>query len=139
MDSPHTLSHTPVSEYTPQKIFLSGGAGFIGSCVAHALAKQGLSLVVVDKLDYCARRENIADILDMDIVSFAKVDITDVEAVKKVFRNITESSLTLLLLLLLNSCSLLGIYTSTEMTIADFANKSFLRLNIIRYTKTILT
>eukprot|EP00121_Abeoforma_whisleri_P007902 Awhi_evm2s7230 len=47
--------------YTPKVVLMTGGAGFIGSAVArHFIAKYSqITVVVIDKLDYCASAKNV--------------------------------------------------------------------------------
>ena len=49
------------------RVLLTGGAGFIGSQIAHELIDEGLSVVVLDKLTYAGRREHLAG-LNCDLV-----------------------------------------------------------------------
>ena len=49
------------------RVLLTGGAGFIGSSVARALVGAGHRVVVLDKLTYAGRRENL-DGVDVDLV-----------------------------------------------------------------------
>jgi dTDP-glucose 4,6-dehydratase len=44
------------------KLLVCGGAGFIGSNFARLRARQGDEVVVLDKLTYAGRRENLADV-----------------------------------------------------------------------------
>lgn len=60
------------------KLLVTGGAGFIGSnYVAHRLAAEpGDRIVVLDKLTYAGRRENLAGLPD-ERLSFVEGDICD--------------------------------------------------------------
>lgn len=58
------------------KIFLTGGAGFIGSHVADELVAHGHEVTIVDNLS-TGRRQNIAQIFDK--VRFVEADIRDIE------------------------------------------------------------
>eukprot|EP00750_Incisomonas_marina_P006418 INCI14543.2.p1 GENE.INCI14543.2~~INCI14543.2.p1 ORF type:complete len:442 (+),score=64.12 INCI14543.2:68-1327(+) len=80
-------SKQPALGFEPKTVLLTGGAGFIGSHVACLLARSGVELVVVDKLDYCASLENLRDVSALPNVAFVKQDITDVGAVKKLFES----------------------------------------------------
>ncbi len=64
------------------RILVAGGAGFIGSTyVRRHLARQGEhEIVVLDKLTYAGRRENLTD-ADQDRLSFIEGDIVDAAAV----------------------------------------------------------
>ena len=64
------------------KLLVTGGAGFIGSnYVAHRLAAEpGDRIVVLDKLTYAGRRENLAGLPD-ERLSFVEGDICDRELV----------------------------------------------------------
>ena len=68
------------------RILVTGGAGFIGSnFVRHvARARPGWEIVVLDKLTYAGRRENLADVEGHPGFSFVQGDITDAEAVGRV-------------------------------------------------------
>lgn len=48
-------------------MLLTGGAGFIGSAFARAFLARGWRLVVLDRLSYAGRRENLAG-LDLELV-----------------------------------------------------------------------
>lgn len=49
------------TEYTPQHVLVTGGAGFIGSAVARylALTHAEWQLTILDKLEPCAARANL--------------------------------------------------------------------------------
>ena len=63
------------------RILVTGGAGFIGSHFARLLARQessGIeSIVILDKLTYAGRKENLTDILLKENVEFIQGDICD--------------------------------------------------------------
>ena len=60
------------------KYLITGGAGFIGSNLAHFLLEQGQSVVVFDDLS-TGKTDNLADILDK--IEFVQGDIRDKSAV----------------------------------------------------------
>jgi dTDP-glucose 4,6-dehydratase len=66
------------------KILITGGAGFIGCNFVHYMLEKypDEEIVVLDKLTYAGRLENLQDA--MDKITFIKGDICDKEDVKKV-------------------------------------------------------
>jgi dTDP-glucose 4,6-dehydratase len=64
-------------------LVVTGGAGFIGSNFVHFMLEKypEIKIVVIDKLTYAGRMENLQDI--MDKISFVKGDICDKELVEK--------------------------------------------------------
>jgi len=75
-------------DYTPKNIFLTGGAGFIGSHAAILLCKKypEYNITVYDKLDYCACLENLDEIKDLPNFKFVKGDICSSDLVTYVFK-----------------------------------------------------
>jgi dTDP-glucose 4,6-dehydratase len=69
------------------KILITGGAGFIGSnFVHHELKKHpNYKIVVLDKLTYAGRRENLQDVLEK--ITFIKGDVTKKEDVEKTIKD----------------------------------------------------
>ena len=67
------------------RILVTGGAGFIGSHFARLLARQEASgiesIVILDKLTYAGRKENLTDILIKENVEFIQGDICDTSIV----------------------------------------------------------
>lgn len=72
-----------------KKIVITGGAGFIGSTLTHALAKVDLNneVVVIDNLS-TGRIENIQDLIDNKKIEFFKNSITDLVLLQKTFRGV---------------------------------------------------
>jgi len=70
-------------------ILVTGGAGFIGSNFVHLIRKQrpDWKIVVLDKLTYSGRKENLADVLCDGQVEFIKGDICNEKAVAKAMQN----------------------------------------------------
>ena len=67
-------------------VFVTGGAGFIGSHFCRLLMKRdNLRVVCIDKLTYAGNVDNIADLTDKERFRFVKADIADREAMEKVF------------------------------------------------------
>lgn len=69
------------------KILITGGAGFIGSNFVHYTLKKhsDYEIVVLDKLTYAGRKENLQDIRDK--ITFIKGDITKKGDVEKAIKN----------------------------------------------------
>ncbi|HOP03138.1 MAG TPA: dTDP-glucose 4,6-dehydratase [Tenuifilaceae bacterium] len=70
-----------------RSILVTGGAGFIGSHVVRRLVTRypDYQIVNLDSLTYAGNLENLTDIEKLPNYKFVKVDITDVDAVEKVF------------------------------------------------------
>ncbi|MDE0811782.1 MAG: dTDP-glucose 4,6-dehydratase [Alphaproteobacteria bacterium] len=70
---------------SPNKILVTGGAGFIGSAVIRLLvAEIGCAVVNVDKLTYAANPSSLASIDQSPLYAFEQVDICDHGAVRAV-------------------------------------------------------
>lgn len=70
------------------KILVTGGAGYIGSHTCIALIEAGYSVVVVDNLSN-SKRESIGIIkrITNQDISFYEIDVTNKQAVEKIFLN----------------------------------------------------
>ncbi|ABE38808.1 dTDP-glucose 4,6-dehydratase [Rhodopseudomonas palustris BisB5] len=69
-----------------KKFMITGGAGFIGSAVVRRLIETSdHEVLVVDKLTYAGNLESLAPVSASPKFSFERVDITDVEAMRRVF------------------------------------------------------
>ncbi len=68
-------------------LFITGGAGFIGSHVVRLFVNKypEYHIVNVDKLTYAGNLENLIDIEDRPNYTFEKVDIVDKEAITSLF------------------------------------------------------
>lgn len=70
------------------KIVITGRAGFIGSHIGEALARAGHEVVLVDNLDdYYSpelKKGNIHCVLRSGNASFAKMDVTNINSLKKI-------------------------------------------------------
>ena len=75
-------------------IFVTGGAGFIGSALVRDLVKRGGDQVVtLDKLTYAGSLENLTEIMDEPNHSFEQVDICDMFAIKSLFEKYKPTTL----------------------------------------------
>lgn len=70
------------------KIFVTGGAGFIGSNFIRFILKKypDYEIVNMDKLTYCGNLENLKDIQNDPRYSFIKGDIKDADVVKNAMK-----------------------------------------------------
>ena len=68
------------------KILVTGGAGFIGSCVVRqALRNPKLQIVNVDKLTYAGNLASLAEAEENPNYHFCQIDICDPAALERVF------------------------------------------------------
>ena len=65
-------------------ILVTGGAGFIGSCVVRRLVAAGKDVVTLDMLTYAGHVESLGEALDAPNHSLEVADIRDSEAVREV-------------------------------------------------------
>lgn len=69
-----------------ETLFITGGAGFIGSnFVRHVMAETNLHLVVIDKLTYAGSLISLETVRAMPRVTFIQADIADVAAMAQLF------------------------------------------------------
>jgi dTDP-glucose 4,6-dehydratase len=67
-------------------VFVTGGAGFIGSALVRMLIRESdYHVVTLDSLTYAGNLESLGDALDDPRHRFAKVDICDAPAVRALF------------------------------------------------------
>jgi dTDP-glucose 4,6-dehydratase len=75
-----------VVEQMDRTILVTGGAGFIGSAVVrHLLRHTSHTVVNVDKLTYAGNLESLGPVLPNERYRFEQVDISDREAVDRLF------------------------------------------------------
>ncbi len=69
-----------------KNILITGGAGFIGSNLTHALAQDN-TVIVLDNLS-TGHIKNIQDLIKQERISFIKADITDIDTLQQNFADI---------------------------------------------------
>lgn len=67
------------------RIIVTGGAGFIGSCVSRLAVSMGLEVLVIDKLTYAGNMKNLDPISHKPNYQFENVDICDDKLIGKIF------------------------------------------------------
>lgn len=74
-----------MADFTPKKILVTGGCGFIGSAYVRMLVErdQTVEVVNLDFLTYSGNPENVADVADNPRYTFIEGDIRDHETVRK--------------------------------------------------------
>ena len=76
--------------YIMSKILVTGGAGFIGSAVAKKMIEKGYEAIIVDNLNDYYNPKLKKDRLDIFLkdynFDFYQIDIGDIDALKKIFR-----------------------------------------------------
>ena len=68
-------------------LLVTGGAGFIGSCFVLRRIAAGDRVVTLDRLTYCGRKENLADVLEHPRHTFVEGDIADVPFVARLLKD----------------------------------------------------
>lgn len=66
-------------------ILITGGAGFIGSALVRHLASRLERIVIVDALTYAGNLDSISSATAVETTVFERVDITDADALTRVF------------------------------------------------------
>src|SRR5437763_15722126 len=73
-------------QFKGHTIFVTGGAGFIGSAVIrHLLKDTGAFVVNVDKLTYAANLSSIPSAAGSEYYAFEQADICDAPLLRKLF------------------------------------------------------
>jgi len=74
-------------DYEPRNVLITGGAGFIASHVAARLVRQHpeYTVVVLDKLEYCASMKNLEAVQDCANFRFVKGDIRSKDILRFIF------------------------------------------------------
>lgn len=86
------LIEVSINSYTflmnKKTVFITGAAGFIGSSLLKEALKKKYKCIIIDKLTYAGRLENIEDSLEEnpDQVHFEKVDICDFPKIQNLFK-----------------------------------------------------
>src|SRR5205814_2391682 len=86
--------HRPaIMRYDGSTVFVTGGAGFIGSAVVrHLLDNTGAFVVNVDKLTYAANLDSIPQAAGHSRYALAKLDICDEAGINALFDHYQPSA-----------------------------------------------
>ena len=68
-----------------ERVLVTGGAGFIGSCVVRRLVAAGKHVVTLDLLTYAGRVESLDPALGASNHTLVRADIRDAQAVRGIF------------------------------------------------------
>ncbi len=72
----------------PATIFVTGGAGFIGSALVRQLVRETDHLVVnIDKLTYAGNLESLSGVIEADNYRFAEADVCDAAVMARLFES----------------------------------------------------
>lgn len=76
-----------MTHFLPQRLLITGGAGFIGSHLVRLMVQKypNCEIVNLDKLTYAGNLENLRDIEDAENYTFVKGDITDARFLDDLF------------------------------------------------------
>jgi len=74
-------------KYKPHVVLVTGGAGFIASCVVETFVMKypDVRWIAYDCLTYCSSKNNLKKVLDRDNFCFVQGDICDPEQLRTVF------------------------------------------------------
>jgi UDP-glucose 4,6-dehydratase len=72
------------------KIFISGGAGFVGSHLCEKINKnyKKSSIIILDKLTYAGNKNFIKTLIEKKNVTFIKGNLCDIKLMKKLLKNV---------------------------------------------------
>lgn len=77
-----------MNDFCGEQVLITGGAGFIGSNLAHKLVEEGNEVTILDTMDerYGANQTNICQIRDK--INFVRGDVRDPEIVSQLIDNV---------------------------------------------------
>lgn len=84
-DRGHTFAITVGNATDVERILVTGGAGFIGSCVVRRLVAARKHVVTLDSLTYAGHVKSLGEAIDAPNHTLELVDIRNGDAVRRVF------------------------------------------------------
>ena len=80
------VSHVELDKKTC--VMVTGGYGFIGSNLVHHLYHRfpRMTIVNIDRLDYCSRRENLDDLLNSERVKCYEIDLCETQQLEDIMK-----------------------------------------------------
>ena len=79
------------------RLLITGGAGFIGSCMVRKSIEEGHTVLNIDSLTYAACLDNVASVSKSNGYSFEKIDIRDYKNLRKQSSRFNQMQLLILL------------------------------------------
>ena len=73
---------------TPDRLLVTGGAGFIGSALVRRAVRAGSQVLNLDKLTYAGSQSTVAEVADEPNYEFVQGDIADRELVRSLFERL---------------------------------------------------
>ena len=69
------------------KVIITGGAGFIGSCVVKMALKKNFKVLNIDSLSYAGNKNNLKNLTNIKNYQFIKADILNYKKMYDILAN----------------------------------------------------